>query len=223
MAELLRFIHDNPPLALLLLAGLLLIVAGVPLRGTIPRTTIDFDTSKAPRWWRFAAAGSSICLAGLVFVLDPALVARSSESCSPPTSAIDSEDPRQSAEFELRAQSAFFHWSSVPFLGSGEAHFSLRDQPTLGLWITNHGARPTRKFHPYLQGIDPHAFYQLGIRSISLTHNLRALAADGVGAERTGGGLTESGRQLVREMNELDQTEAAQWPLAITFSRDGGR
>ena len=68
-----------------------------------------------------------------------------------------------------------------------------------------------------------HAFYQLGIRSISLTHNLRALAADGVGAERTGGGLTESGRQLVREMNELDQTEAAQWPLAITFSRDGGR
>jgi membrane dipeptidase len=46
-------------------------------------------------------------------------------------------------------------------------------------------------------------FHQLGIRSIGLTHNPRALAADGVGEARTGGGLTEFGARLVREMNAL--------------------
>jgi membrane dipeptidase len=46
-------------------------------------------------------------------------------------------------------------------------------------------------------------FHRLGIRAISLTHNPRALAADGVGETRTGGGLTEFGVRLVREMNEL--------------------
>ena len=46
-------------------------------------------------------------------------------------------------------------------------------------------------------------FHQLGIRSIGLTHNPRSLAADGVGEAGTGGGLTEFGRSLVREMNEL--------------------
>lgn len=48
-----------------------------------------------------------------------------------------------------------------------------------------------------------HAFYQLGIRAISLTHNPRSLAADGVGEARTGGGLTEFGVRLVQEMNAL--------------------
>jgi membrane dipeptidase len=48
------------------------------------------------------------------------------------------------------------------------------------------------------------AFYQLGIRAISLTHNPRSLAADGVGEARTGGGLTEFGVRLVHEMNALD-------------------
>src|SRR5436190_3994911 len=47
------------------------------------------------------------------------------------------------------------------------------------------------------------AFHQLGIRAISLTHNPRSLAADGVGETRTGGGLTEFGVRLVREMNAL--------------------
>ena len=46
-------------------------------------------------------------------------------------------------------------------------------------------------------------FHQIGVRAISLTHNPRALAADGVGEERTGGGLTEFGVQLVREMNAM--------------------
>jgi membrane dipeptidase len=60
-----------------------------------------------------------------------------------------------------------------------------------------------------------HAFHALGVRSIGLTHNPRALAADGVGeaqASRLGpplptelprGGLTEFGAQLVYEMNAL--------------------
>lgn len=60
-----------------------------------------------------------------------------------------------------------------------------------------------------------HAFHALGVRSLGLTHNPRALAADGVGetqASRLGpplptepprGGLTEFGVQLVREMNAL--------------------
>jgi membrane dipeptidase len=47
------------------------------------------------------------------------------------------------------------------------------------------------------------AFHQLGVRSIGLTHNPRGLAADGVGEARTGGGLTEFGMRLVREMNAL--------------------
>jgi membrane dipeptidase len=60
-----------------------------------------------------------------------------------------------------------------------------------------------------------HAFHALGVRSIGLTHNPRALAADGVGETQAGrlgpplptepprGGLTEFGVQLVREMNAL--------------------
>jgi membrane dipeptidase len=60
-----------------------------------------------------------------------------------------------------------------------------------------------------------HAFHALGVRSVGLTHNPRALAADGVGetqASRLGpplptepprGGLTEFGVELVREMNAL--------------------
>ena len=60
-----------------------------------------------------------------------------------------------------------------------------------------------------------HAFHALGIRSIGLTHNPRALAADGVGetqASRLGpplatepsvSGLTEFGVELVHQMNAL--------------------
>ncbi|HET7768133.1 MAG TPA: dipeptidase [Chloroflexota bacterium] len=60
-----------------------------------------------------------------------------------------------------------------------------------------------------------HAFHALGVRSIGLTHNPRAIAADGVGeaqASRLGpalptesprGGLSEFGVELVQEMNAL--------------------
>ena len=47
------------------------------------------------------------------------------------------------------------------------------------------------------------AFHRLGIRSITLTHNPSSWAAAGNGEARCGGGLTEFGVRLVREMNRL--------------------
>jgi membrane dipeptidase len=46
-------------------------------------------------------------------------------------------------------------------------------------------------------------FYRLGVRNVGLTWNFRNEAADGVGEARTGGGLTEFGVKLVKEMNRL--------------------
>ncbi|HOG45084.1 MAG TPA: dipeptidase [Anaerolineae bacterium] len=46
-------------------------------------------------------------------------------------------------------------------------------------------------------------FYRLGLRNLGLTWSLRNEAADGVFEERTGGGLTEFGVQVVRECNRL--------------------
>ncbi|RIK39228.1 MAG: peptidase [Chloroflexi bacterium] len=46
-------------------------------------------------------------------------------------------------------------------------------------------------------------FYQLGVRLLGLTWNQRNMLADGVGEERSGGGLTELGREMVREANRL--------------------
>jgi len=45
--------------------------------------------------------------------------------------------------------------------------------------------------------------HRLGVRNIGLTWNFRNQAADGVGEERTGGGLTTFGVSLVEEMNRL--------------------
>jgi len=47
------------------------------------------------------------------------------------------------------------------------------------------------------------AFHRLGVRNIGLTWNNRNEAADGVGEQRTGGGLTEFGVKLVDEMRRL--------------------
>lgn len=44
--------------------------------------------------------------------------------------------------------------------------------------------------------------YNIGVRSITLTHSTRSFAADGCEVEG-GGGLTEFGTQLVEKMNEL--------------------
>ena len=46
-------------------------------------------------------------------------------------------------------------------------------------------------------------FYRLGVRNVGLTWNFRNAAADGVAEARTGGGLTEFGVRLVKEMNRL--------------------
>lgn len=45
--------------------------------------------------------------------------------------------------------------------------------------------------------------HKLGLRNLGLTWNFRNQAADGVGEERTGGGLTRFGVSLVEEMNRL--------------------
>ncbi len=48
-----------------------------------------------------------------------------------------------------------------------------------------------------------HALHEIGIRSITLTHNPSSLAAAGNGESASGGGLTQFGRSLVTEMNRL--------------------
>lgn len=47
------------------------------------------------------------------------------------------------------------------------------------------------------------SLFEIGVRSIGLTHNRSSLAADGCGEARDGVGLTRFGVQLVREMNRL--------------------
>lgn len=47
------------------------------------------------------------------------------------------------------------------------------------------------------------ALYEVGVRSLTLTHNPTSWAAAGNAESRSGGGLTQFGVQLVREMNRL--------------------
>ncbi|MEW6546630.1 MAG: dipeptidase [Bacillota bacterium] len=65
--------------------------------------------------------------------------------------------------------------------------------------------------------------YRLGVRLITLTWNQRNLIADGVGEERTGGGLSTFGVQVVQEMNRLGMlvdvshlSEAGFWHVVET-------
>ena len=46
-------------------------------------------------------------------------------------------------------------------------------------------------------------FYQLGVRTMTLTHSVRTFAGDGEQAHHSGGGLTEFGHDLIRAMNDL--------------------
>lgn len=46
-------------------------------------------------------------------------------------------------------------------------------------------------------------FHQLGVRCMSLTWNYRNQLADGINDSSTGGGLTQLGRNVVKEMNRL--------------------
>ena len=60
------------------------------------------------------------------------------------------------------------------------------------------GGRPLQGYVGHLRN-----FYRLGIRYFQLTHNLRNELADGLQDERTGGGLTRFGQQVVEEVNRL--------------------
>jgi membrane dipeptidase len=46
-------------------------------------------------------------------------------------------------------------------------------------------------------------FYRLGVRSVQLTHNGRNELGDGLNDRRTGGGLSEFGVAVIKEMNRL--------------------
>lgn len=68
--------------------------------------------------------------------------------------------------------------------------------------------------------------YRLGVRCLSLTWNQRNLLADGVAESDTGGGLTEAGVAVVREMNRLGMiidvshlSEAGFWHVAKISNR----
>ena len=60
------------------------------------------------------------------------------------------------------------------------------------------GGRPLENRLEHLRN-----FYQLGLRAMQITWNLRNELADGVKEERTGGGLSEFGVAVVKEMDRL--------------------
>jgi len=47
-------------------------------------------------------------------------------------------------------------------------------------------------------------FYELGLRSIALTHNRKNVFADGCAELESNGGLSNSGKDLIRKINELN-------------------
>ena len=58
-----------------------------------------------------------------------------------------------------------------------------------------------RKMHEKLATL--RCFYRLGVRGVQLTHNGRNELADGMFDQRTGGGLSEFGVAVIKEMNRL--------------------
>lgn len=70
------------------------------------------------------------------------------------------------------------------------------DDEKLNLLLTLEGASPIINSVENL-----YAFYQLGIRAITLTHNHRNFLGDGVGSNY---GLTEFGREIVEECEKLN-------------------
>ena len=71
-----------------------------------------------------------------------------------------------------------------------------------------------------------HMLHRLGVRSIGLTHDPASWAGAGNAETESGGGLTEYGRALVKEMNQLDMlvdvshiSERGFWDLVETVER----
>ena len=64
-------------------------------------------------------------------------------------------------------------------------------------------------------------FFRLGVRAVGLTWNSRNALADGIDEDASGGGLTQVGRKMIAEMNELGMlvdvshlSEAGFWDVA---------
>lgn len=68
----------------------------------------------------------------------------------------------------------------------------------LAVLINIEGAEPIQGSLAMLRN-----FYRLGVRMMGLVWNHRNQVADGAAEEASGGGLTQFGRQVVREMNRL--------------------
>ncbi len=77
----------------------------------------------------------------------------------------------------------------IPGTPSTDTHYFL---------LSFEGGRPLEGRLEHLRN-----FYHLGLRAMQITWNLRNELADGVGEEKTGGGLTRFGASVVREMNRL--------------------
>jgi len=69
---------------------------------------------------------------------------------------------------------------------------------TLSMMLALEGAAPVTSDFSLLRN-----YYRLGVRALSLTHNPRNIFADGC-AETTGGGLSDLGKKLIREINQYD-------------------
>jgi membrane dipeptidase len=77
----------------------------------------------------------------------------------------------------------------------------LPDTPVEGtvyFLLSFEGGKPLEGRLEYLR-----SFYQLGLRSMQITWNVRNELADGVREEQTNGGLTKFGISVVKEMNRL--------------------
>lgn len=71
------------------------------------------------------------------------------------------------------------------------------------LYLTANGVPLPRQFRNDVEGVNfIRTFFQLGVRMMHLTYNRRNLIGDGC-AERSNGGLSEFGREVVREMNRV--------------------
>ena len=73
----------------------------------------------------------------------------------------------------------------------------------IAILITMHGGRPLEGKPNMETLVGLHTFYKLGLRQLMLVDNGRNRIADGKGEERTGGGLTNFGVSVVKEMNRL--------------------
>jgi membrane dipeptidase len=78
---------------------------------------------------------------------------------------------------------------------------AARQEKKRCLYLTTNGVPLPRQFRSSAEGVNfIRTFFQLGVRMMHLTYNRRNLIGDGCG-EASDGGLSEFGREVVREMN----------------------